>query len=56
VGVQEVGWGKRDTEREGDYIFAVLRNGKHQLARGFFVHHRIIAAVKRVEFVSDRMS
>jgi hypothetical protein len=26
------------------------------LGRGFFVHHRIIAAVKRVEFVNNRMS
>ena len=26
------------------------------MGKGFFVHHRIVAAVKRVEFVSDRVS
>ena len=26
------------------------------MGRGFFAHHRIVSAVKRVEFVSDRLS
>jgi hypothetical protein len=39
-------------------IYISLRNGNknHELGAGFLVHKRIILAVKRVEFVSDRMS
>jgi hypothetical protein len=57
VGVQEVRWEKEGTERVEDYMFFYgMGNEDHQLGTGFFVHKRIISAVRRVEFVSDRMS
>jgi hypothetical protein len=33
-----------------------MKRGMRTMYRFFFVHKRIISAVKRVEFVSDRMS
>jgi hypothetical protein len=57
VGLQEVGWEEGGTERAEDYTFFCGRgNGDHQLGTGFFVHKRNLSAVRRVEFVSDRIS
>jgi hypothetical protein len=57
VGAQEVRWDKGGTERAEDYIFFYGEgNEDHQLGIDIFVHNRIISAVRRVEFVSDRMS
>jgi hypothetical protein len=57
LGVQEVRWGGGGTEPAGEYtIFYKKGNENHELGTGFFVHKRIRSAVKKVEFISDRMS
>jgi len=58
VGVQEVRWDREGTVRAGDYNFFMEKEMRriNKLRKGFFVHHRIVAAVKRVEFVSDMVS
>jgi hypothetical protein len=50
-----MGWRWHRTSRPV-YIFQWEGNQKHELGTGFSVHKRIISAVNRVEFVSDRMS
>ena len=55
--VQEVRWDRGGTARAGDYnFFYGKENESHQLRTRFFVHHRIVSAVKREEFISDRLS
>ena len=57
MGAQDITWDKGATVRAGDNIFFYGRgNENHQLGTRFFVHHRIVSAVKRVEFVGDRIS
>jgi hypothetical protein len=53
----EVRWDGGGTEPAGEYLFFYRKgNENHELGTGFFVHKRNISAVKKVEFVSDRMS
>jgi exonuclease III len=56
VGVQEVRWDKGGTVRAGEYNFFYGKGKEnYQMGIGLFVQHRIVPAVKRVEYVSDRV-
>jgi hypothetical protein len=55
--VQEVRWDKAGTVRTRDYNFFYGKgNENQQLGTGFFVQEGLALAVKRVEFVRDRVS
>jgi hypothetical protein len=57
VGMQEVRWDDNGTAPAGKYTFSYGKgNEGPELGTKFFVHKRIISAVKRVEIVSDMMS
>jgi hypothetical protein len=57
VGIKEVRWDGGGTEPAGVYTFFYGKgNENYELGTDLFIHKRIVSAVKRVEFVSDRMS
>jgi exonuclease III len=57
VELQEVRWEGSGTAPAGEYTFLYGKGDEnHELGASFFAHKRIISAIKRVEFVSDRRS
>ena len=57
MGVQEVSWVKGGVARAGYYTFFYGKgNENYPLGACFYVHQRIVPAVKRIKFVSDKMS
>jgi hypothetical protein len=55
VGIQ-VRWDRDCTKPAGEYTFFYGKGDENHELDTFFVHKRIVPAVKRVEFVNDRLS
>jgi hypothetical protein len=56
VGVQEVRWDTSGIERAGEYTsFYGKGNENREFGKGFYIHKRIMSAVKRIEFASNWM-
>jgi hypothetical protein len=45
--------GRGGTEQQPNVFFCGNQNENNELGTGFFVHERIISAVKGIKFVSD---
>jgi hypothetical protein len=57
MGVQGIRWDRRGTEPAGEYTFFYgKRNDNHELGTVSFLHKTNISAVKKIKFVSNRMS